>query len=337
MTRAGRSGPPTLSICMPTRNRREWLGVAVKSFLPAIAGGDVELVLSDNASTDATAGFLESLRGNRGVTIVQQVTNVGLDLNMRAVVEAASGEWAWLVGDDDCAMPNGVETVLRELGPEVGVLVVDGWHTDGQLRKLWRHLPPGLRSQRFHSPERAFEALWDRMPFGAFVVRRSLLAPENWQPYMGTSHAYSGAVWSGIAKPQHGFEVGTLGAPVVLLRGGKKSWAGASADILLRQIPEWFGLLPPAYDAARSVALREHLERQTSWLSLLRLRGTGQLAGARLGALSAYMTAAQQIRLRRACWVPRWCASLLASSLVWRARTGALLRRAVGRLRSSDG
>ena len=47
---------PLLSICIPTYNHAELLDRALARLtsLPAFASGDVEVVLSDNASTDGT-------------------------------------------------------------------------------------------------------------------------------------------------------------------------------------------------------------------------------------------------------------------------------------------
>ena len=47
---------PLLSICIPTYNHAELLDQALARLtsLPAFASGDVEVVLSDNASTDGT-------------------------------------------------------------------------------------------------------------------------------------------------------------------------------------------------------------------------------------------------------------------------------------------
>ena len=46
---------PVLSVCIPTYNRGEELASRVRAWLAAAEGGDFEIVVSDNASTDGTA------------------------------------------------------------------------------------------------------------------------------------------------------------------------------------------------------------------------------------------------------------------------------------------
>ena len=55
---------PLLSICIPTYNRAELLRSALLSLVPQVkeSGGEVELVVSDNCSTDDTRRVVEWAR-----------------------------------------------------------------------------------------------------------------------------------------------------------------------------------------------------------------------------------------------------------------------------------
>lgn len=95
-----------LSICIPTYNRVRYL----KELLPAILDQAdvecVEVVVSDNASTDDTADYLRSL-SNQRLRWWTNETNIGGDRNFLKCVAEARGEYVWLFGDDDI-MPAGV-------------------------------------------------------------------------------------------------------------------------------------------------------------------------------------------------------------------------------------
>ena len=86
----------TLSICIPTYNRLPFL----KELLPAILGQvdsgraevEVEVVVSDNASTDDTADYLRSL-SNPCLRWWTNETNIGGDRNFLKCVAEARGEY----------------------------------------------------------------------------------------------------------------------------------------------------------------------------------------------------------------------------------------------------
>jgi glycosyltransferase involved in cell wall biosynthesis len=95
-----------LSICIPTYNRVRYL----KELLPTVLGqidiGDIEVVVSDNASVDGTGDFLSSLEHHCFRWWTNDV-NIGGDRNFLKCVAEAKGEYVWLFGDDDI-MPEGI-------------------------------------------------------------------------------------------------------------------------------------------------------------------------------------------------------------------------------------
>lgn len=121
MTRAGAdtSQAPLLSVCIPTFNRAEFLAPALDSFVAQIgddAGGAVEIVICDNASTDRTREVAaEFCRRYPYVRYKRNAENLGVEPNIFEALNMARGEYAWVFGDDD--------------------LVVEG-----AFEKLWPHL-----------------------------------------------------------------------------------------------------------------------------------------------------------------------------------------------------
>ena len=102
-----------LSICIPTYNRVRYL----KELLPAILGqvdvgrAEVEVTVSDNASTDDTADYLRSL-SNPHLRWWTNETNIGGDRNFLKCVTEAKGEYVWLFGDDDIMPAGAVVRIL---------------------------------------------------------------------------------------------------------------------------------------------------------------------------------------------------------------------------------
>lgn len=99
--------PLPLSICIPTYNRAGYLKKALESIKIQLDGSpllmeSVEVVVSDNCSTDNTSEVVESYKKHfKHLTYVASKKNVGFDLNIYSVVKNASGTYCWYLGDDD--------------------------------------------------------------------------------------------------------------------------------------------------------------------------------------------------------------------------------------------
>lgn len=106
-----------LSICIPTYNRADYLPELLDS-IAAQTGHrcEVEVVISDNASTDATPEVIERYRGRIASLRYHRASeNRGPDRNFLKVVELATGDWCWLMGSDDVIELGGIATVERAL------------------------------------------------------------------------------------------------------------------------------------------------------------------------------------------------------------------------------
>lgn len=109
---------PLLSLCVPTYNRAELLDVCLSSLLPQTAPWSelVEVVVSDNASTDATSQVLEKWRQRYTFRTTRQQANIGLLGNITFVAASmANGEFVWLLGDDDLLAAGAVTQVVNLL------------------------------------------------------------------------------------------------------------------------------------------------------------------------------------------------------------------------------
>lgn len=106
---------PVLSVCVPTYDRCEVLADLLATVMPQLHAceGQVELVISDNASTDGTPGLLESLRSEVDVRVHRHTANLGMAANiMFAAQQIARGKYVWVVGDDDLIPPGSLNRVL---------------------------------------------------------------------------------------------------------------------------------------------------------------------------------------------------------------------------------
>ena len=94
-----------LSVILPTRNGGDLLEVCLRSVLDQ-PYEDMEVIVSDNASTDQTPAILESLSGDPRLKVLRLDEPVEVTDNWINGVEASSGDYLLLIGDDDCLLPN---------------------------------------------------------------------------------------------------------------------------------------------------------------------------------------------------------------------------------------
>jgi glycosyltransferase involved in cell wall biosynthesis len=124
-----------LTIAIPTFNRATYLEETIDKILAQLPSGlsaRIELLISDNGSTDETERVCQSrVATNSGsVRYIQHAENVGFDRNLDSLFLAARGEYVLLVGDDDYPLPDAIgrlwNTLLR--GKEFRAALIYCYH-----------------------------------------------------------------------------------------------------------------------------------------------------------------------------------------------------------------
>lgn len=122
---------PLLTIAVPTWNRCEYLRELLPVLLTqaeaadAIAAGRVEVLVSDNGSTDGTAQYLAEATRTCGLLRVRRnSSNLGYSRNYRACHQEARGKYLWVVGDDDVLLQDAVVRVIEVLAARTPAVVI---------------------------------------------------------------------------------------------------------------------------------------------------------------------------------------------------------------------
>lgn len=133
---------PLLSICIPTYNREAYLRECLASLQLDGVRDRVEVVVSDNASTDQTLRVLEGFRDVLPIRWIVQENNLGADRNFDAVIAEARGEYCWLLGSDDAVMPGAIPRLIDLLRLHSTDILQFGYvQTDVSLHPLRRVYP----------------------------------------------------------------------------------------------------------------------------------------------------------------------------------------------------
>lgn len=111
---------PRVSIGMPVHNGMPFIETALRS-LAAQTFEDLEIVISDNASTDESLAVAQSwaARDDR-IRVVQQSINRGAAQNFNDVYRQSRGEYFKWATADDCCRPEMVERCVNVLDSNSG-------------------------------------------------------------------------------------------------------------------------------------------------------------------------------------------------------------------------
>jgi glycosyltransferase involved in cell wall biosynthesis len=113
-----------VSIGLPVRNGADSVGEVVASVL-AQRHGDIEVVISDNASTDDTEHVCRELASaDARVVYHRQPQNVGLLNNFLEVLRLARGTYFRWIGDDDRIEPEYVDTCVEAFRDDPRLILV---------------------------------------------------------------------------------------------------------------------------------------------------------------------------------------------------------------------
>lgn len=98
-----------LSVLLPTRNGAAFLPAALDAVLSQDA--DLELVVSDNANEDGTRELLRE-RCDPRLRVVRHETVVPVTDNWTSALEASTGDYILMLGDDDLLLPGAAQRIL---------------------------------------------------------------------------------------------------------------------------------------------------------------------------------------------------------------------------------
>ena len=106
---------PLLSIAVPTYNRASLLDICLGRLTDQVRphGKLIELIVSNNASTDATREVAAKHRNTHpAIRYYENPTNAGPDYNIARCFELALGKYIWVFSDDDLLLPGAIDRLL---------------------------------------------------------------------------------------------------------------------------------------------------------------------------------------------------------------------------------
>lgn len=110
-----------VSIVIPTYNREKFITECIKSAQEQ-SYPNIEIVVSDNASTDSTWQICQELaRSDSRIVMIRNEVNLGPVRNWMKGIEKATGDYCKILFSDDCLAPDCLEKMVPKLAdPHVG-------------------------------------------------------------------------------------------------------------------------------------------------------------------------------------------------------------------------
>ena len=104
---------PEVAVCIPTFDRAHLLRGLLDSLVTQPRSDEIQIVVSDNASTDGTQELCRDYAARwPQIKYVRVAENRGPDLNFLSAVKHADARYCWLFGSDDIARPGSISAVL---------------------------------------------------------------------------------------------------------------------------------------------------------------------------------------------------------------------------------
>jgi len=111
----------TFSVCIPNFNYARYLPETIESVL-AQEGVELEVLVSDNASTDDSVAIIEAI-GDPRVRVSVNRANVGFAANLDRAAHGATGEYMLMLSSDDLMRPDAL-ACYHQLFDQVGSTAV---------------------------------------------------------------------------------------------------------------------------------------------------------------------------------------------------------------------
>jgi glycosyltransferase involved in cell wall biosynthesis len=240
---------PLLSICIPTFNRSKLLKISLLSILSQIKGyeDEVEVIVSDNCSDDDTPQVVEWAKQFGPFRYHRQEKNIGGGPNFYYCSnQLATGEYCWLIGDDDFVRKGAVERLVRILRdhPDVDLFFSNLMHINIEELSKFKEpvssaqFPEDLRTEGKNEREQlldSYDQLIDPSVTGvsicalqASIFRRKLWVDESKnvltseKDFSNVQTTYPHAVI--LARTMRGKKVFYVGNPLLVVGDGARDW-----------------------------------------------------------------------------------------------------------------
>ncbi|MFD1601607.1 glycosyltransferase [Flavobacterium artemisiae] len=187
----------TISFCIPTLNRADFLVKTLKSICSDQSySSQFEICIYNNFSNSSyldVENEIEELSKEFNIKYKKGTSRVEIDQSMFEAISPAVGEYLFLIGDDDYLKEGGLKEIFNLIKEEEfdlsvfnALRVTDNSADEVQLI--------GFYDKKYSDFDTALLELKEYCTYGNLLVKREYIKHDDFKYLFGTSHAY-GCFW----------------------------------------------------------------------------------------------------------------------------------------------
>lgn len=235
----------TLSICIPTLNRAEYISETLDSITSQLQDG-VEIVIVDGGSTDDTELIIKKYQDSfQSIKYLKKSisnntpSNEGFDRDCNEAVALATGDYCWLMTDDDLIKPNAIKKILAWIDHQYELIVINTQISNKDISETLVDKRPNIKidkvyNSNHHDWNNFVANTAKHLTFvGAIVIKRKTWLAREKVKYFGSGFVHIGVIF------QQPFEGNILvtSDPLVVIRYGNAQWSSRAFKIWMYDWP----------------------------------------------------------------------------------------------------
>lgn len=258
-----------LSISIPTYNRADFLDYSLKMHIPLARAHNIQIYISDNASTDKTRIVVEKwMKEYPLLQYYKNDHNVGAVKNVQLALKKANSKYVWLISDNCLIDENALKKVLEYSTQCFDLIILNHSNrvTDVEY-DIYKDCNMLLH-----------DLGWHLTLISVIVFSQNLIKKADFERYNNTSFPHIGAIFESLIH-QNDINVGWLGnysTKGIKLEGiEKKSWHPRTFEVWIQNWSNCILSLPPNYSLENklyTIAMHNEKTELFNFTNLINLR-----------------------------------------------------------------
>lgn len=259
-----------LAIVIPTYNRADFLDYNLKNHLPILEEHNIQIFISDNASTDNTEDIVKKwMKEYTFLFYSKNEINIGPDANFEKALKLPNTNYVWLLGDTSFFNKIEFNLLLNKIDNNSFDMIV----TNSENRVK------GIETTIFTNHNDLLTTLgWHMTQISSLIFSKELLSKANFSRYYNSNFIQTGVIFEYLSLKPY-IEVlwnNEVSVNLIKLDNIKKeSWQNQTFPIWLKNWSNFIFSLPPIYTLeSKELTIKKHnyLTRIFSLKYLLYLR-----------------------------------------------------------------
>ena len=233
-----------LSIVIPTYNRAKFLDYCLVIHIPLIKSHNIQIFISDNASTDNTKEVvLKHAAEYPLISYHRNEINVGPDENFERALKSPQTEYVWLLGDTYQIPDEGIPYLLNFISKE-------NKKYDAIIFNVANRVSD-IPQQDYSDKNRLLSDLgWHMTCMASLVYNRKIIINGNFERYRKTYFIQTGVIFEYIENKEFLiFWIESISVKAIVIKNiEKQSWQDKTFEIWTKSWANFIFSLPASYE-----------------------------------------------------------------------------------------